>query len=58
MPDGTESRRQATGALHEAPWLRTAVRTKPYILQEAAQQCKELAGRLTIQIQEIKKVTA
>ena len=29
-----------------------------YIPQEAAQQCRELAGRLTIQIQEIKTVTA
>lgn len=46
-------------------WLRTtkrtAVRSKPYILQEAVQQCKELAikaGWLEAQPQEIKKVAA
>lgn len=49
----------------ETGWLRTAkrtaVRSKPYPLQEAAQQCKELAvkaGWLEIQILEIKKVVA
>ena len=49
----------------ETAWLRnakrTAVRSKPYILQEAAQQCKELAvkaGWLDVQLQEIKKVVA
>ena len=26
----------------KASWLRTAVRSKPYILQKGAQQCKEL----------------
>jgi hypothetical protein len=48
--------------LDEAAWRctakRTAVRSKPYILQEAAQQCKELAikmGWAEVQIQEIKK---
>lgn len=46
----------------ETAWLRTAkrtaVRSKPYLLQEAAQLCKELAiktGGLEVQIQEIKK---
>ena len=46
----------------EGAWLRTAkrtaVRSKPYILQEAAQQCKELAIKaswLEVQLQEIKK---
>lgn len=49
----------------EAAWRRTAkrtaVRSKPYILQEAAQQCKDLAmkaGWLELQIQEIKKVVS
>lgn len=49
----------------ETAWLRTAKRTavrcKPYILQEAAQQCKELAvkaGWLDVHILEIKKVIA
>ena len=49
----------------ETAWLRTAkrttVRSKPYILQEAAQQCKVLAakaGWLEVQLQEIKKVVA
>ena len=49
----------------ETAWLRaakrTAVRSKPYILQEAAQQCKELAikaGWLEVQIQEIKKTVS
>ena len=49
----------------ETGWLRTAkrtaVRSKPYILQEAAQQCKELAvkaGWLDVQLQEIKKVVS
>lgn len=49
----------------ETAWLRTAkrtaVRSKPYILQEAAQQCKELAvkaGWLDVQLQEIKKMVA
>lgn len=47
----------------ETAWLRTAkrtaVRSKPYILQEAVQLCKELAiktGWLDVQIQEIKTV--
>ncbi|CAM4308907.1 DUF4376 domain-containing protein [Comamonas aquatilis] len=46
-------------------WLRkakrSAVRSKPYSLQDAAQQCKELAikaGWIEVQIQEIKKVVA
>lgn len=46
----------------EDAWLRTAkrtaVRSKPYPLQEAAQLCKELAiktGWLQVQLQEIKK---
>jgi hypothetical protein len=37
------------------------VRSKPYILQEAEQQCKELAfkaGWLDVQLQEIKKVVS
>ncbi|KGG82848.1 hypothetical protein P245_26680 [Comamonas thiooxydans] len=37
------------------------MRSKPYLLQEAAQQCKELAvkaGWLEVQIQEIKKVVS
>ena len=49
----------------EGAWLRTAkrtaVRSKPYILQEAAQQCKELAikaGWLEVQLQEIKKTVS
>lgn len=49
----------------ETAWLRTAkraaIRSKPYILQEAAQQCKNLAikaGWLEVQLQEIKKVVA
>jgi len=49
----------------ETAWLRTAkrtaVRSKPYPLQEAAQLCKELAiktGWLEVQLQEIKKVVA
>ena len=49
----------------ETAWLRTAkltaVRSKPYILQEAALQCKELAikaGWLDVQIQEVRKVVA
>ena len=49
----------------QTAWLRTAkrtaVRSKPYILQEAAQQCKELAvkaGWLEVQLIEIKKVVA
>ncbi|WEE79729.1 hypothetical protein LZ683_10375 [Comamonas testosteroni] len=45
----------------ETAWLRTAVRSKPYILQEAAMQCKELAvkaGWLEVQVQEVKKVVA
>lgn len=49
----------------EAAWRRTAkrtaVRSKPYILQEAAQQCKDLAmkaGWLEVHIQEIKKTIA
>lgn len=40
---------------------RSAIRSKPYSLQEAAQQCKEMAvkaGWLEIQLQEIKKVVA
>ena len=59
--------RKAGGAeikdFDEAEWRRkakrTAVRSKPYILQEAALQCKELAikaGWLDVQIQEVKKV--
>jgi hypothetical protein len=47
----------------ETAWLRTAkrtaVRSKPYPLQEAAMLCKELAiktGWLDVQLQEIKKV--
>ena len=47
----------------EAAWLRTAkrtaVRSKPYLLQEAALQCKEMAiktGWQEVQLQEIKKV--
>jgi hypothetical protein len=65
LPDGAEGRRQAAGAFDETAWLRTAkrtaVRSKPYILQEAAQQCKELAvkaGWLEVQLIEIKKVVA
>ncbi|WP_120967365.1 hypothetical protein [Comamonas sp. lk] len=49
----------------EQAWLRkakrSAVRSKPYSLQEAAQQCKELAmkaGWIDVQIQEIKKVVS
>ena len=45
----------------ETAWLRTAVRSKPYILQEAALQCKELAikaGWLDVQIHEVRKVVA
>ncbi|WP_233425209.1 hypothetical protein [Comamonas thiooxydans] len=49
----------------EGAWLRpakrTAVRSKPYPLQEAAQLCKELAikaGWLEVHLQEIKKVVA
>ena len=49
----------------ETAWLRTAkrtaVRSKPYILQEAALQCKALAakaGWLELQLQEIKKEVA
>lgn len=49
----------------ETAWLRaakrTAVRSKPYPLQEAALLCKELAiktGWLDVQLQEIKKVVA
>jgi hypothetical protein len=49
----------------EAAWLhtakRTAVRSKPSPLQEAAQLCKELAikaGWLDVQLQEIKKVAS
>ena len=49
----------------ETAWLRTAKRTavrgKPYPLQEAAQLCKELAiktGWLEVQLQEIKKVVS
>ena len=49
----------------EAAWLRTAkrtaVRSEPYILQEAALQCKALAakaGWLELQLQEIKKEVA
>lgn len=61
MPHGTESRRKTA----ENAWLRaaqrTAVRSKPYIHQEAAQQCKELAvkaGWCVVQIQAIKKAGA
>ena len=49
----------------ETAWLRTAKRTalrsKPYPLQEAAQLCKELAirvGWLEVQLQEIKKTVS
>ncbi|MEB5964485.1 hypothetical protein [Comamonas testosteroni] len=49
----------------EGAWLRTAkrsaVRSKPYPLQEAAQLCKELAiktGWLDVQLQEIKKTVS
>lgn len=49
----------------ETAWLRTAkrttVRSKPYILQEAAQQCKKMAiktGRLDVHLLEIKKMVA
>ena len=49
----------------ETAWLRTAkrtaVRSKPYPLQEAAQLCKELAiktGWLDVQLQEIKKTVS
>ncbi len=49
----------------EAAWLRTAKRTalrgKPYILHEAALQCKEMAIKtdwLDVQLQEVKKVVA
>ncbi len=49
----------------EAAWLRTAkrtaVRSKSYILQEAAQQCKKMAvktGRLDVHLLEIKKMVA
>ncbi|MDH1477753.1 hypothetical protein N5F13_25040 [Comamonas thiooxydans] len=49
----------------ETTWLRTAkrtaVRSKPYPLQEAAQLCKELAiktGWLDVQLQEIKKTVS
>lgn len=63
------SARKAGGAeikdFDEADWRRkakrSAVRSKPYNLQEAAVQCKELAikaGWLDVQIQEIKKVVA
>lgn len=47
----------------DAVWLRTAkrtaVRSKSYILQEAAQQCKKMAiktGRLDVHLLEIKKM--
>ena len=49
----------------ETAWLRTAKRTalrsKPWTLQAAAQQCKEIAiktGWLEVQRQEIKKLVA
>lgn len=49
----------------ELAWLRkakrSAVHSRPYSLQDAAQQCKELAikaGWIELQIQEIKKVVA
>lgn len=49
----------------ETAWLRTAKRTalrsKPYILQEAALQCKEMAiktGWREVQLQEVKKLVS
>lgn len=49
----------------ETAWLRTAkrtaIRSKPYILQEAALQCQAMAiktGWLEIQLQEVKKVVS